>query len=269
MQEPRYAQAAREALDFILFRLRDEEGRLLHAWRQGIGKQPGFLDDYSYLINACLDLYEVECDESLVETARNLTDGMLHLFSDPAGGALFYTANNQTPLVARLKDQHDSSVPSGNSAAACGLLRLARLTGLGKYRQRAEEIIRSALTVLDRAPLAVGQLLVAGWNLLHQEDFLVFVCPDRSSRSAALQLEQRYWLPQATCVVRSASEDGRQSPLLDQHFYGRDVIGGQVTLYHCRGTTCLPPVVGWESITQKLAELGGTPAANVSFDTSR
>ncbi|MFO0007111.1 MAG: hypothetical protein ACK559_38955, partial [bacterium] len=72
-----------------------------------------------------------------------------------------------------MKDQHDSSIPSGNSAAACGLLRLAQLTGSERYRQRGEQIIAATTTLIERAPLAVGQMLVAAWNHLNQQETLV------------------------------------------------------------------------------------------------
>ncbi|MFN9365863.1 MAG: thioredoxin domain-containing protein [Planctomycetota bacterium] len=253
--EPRYHNAAREALRFLLFQLRDPEGRLLHAWREGIAKQPGFLDDYSYLLTACLDLYEVECDESLVETAQRLADELLHLFSDPAGGALFYTANDAPQLITRLKDQHDSSLPSGNSAAACGLLRLAQLTGLARYRQRAEQIIAATRPLLERAPLAVGQMLVAAWKQVQPNEELVLLTANQAGRDEGLRLLHRHWLPQAVFAVRAATDNGSQSPRLDHLFQGRECRGGQPTLYHCRGNQCLAPVIGSEAIEQYLADL--------------
>lgn len=256
LAEPRYAEAAREALRFILFQMRGPDGRLLHAWRQGTAKQPGFLDDYSYLLNACLDLYEFDCDESLVETAQQLADDLLHLFSDPAGGGLFYTANDAPQLIARLKDQHDSSLPSGNSASACGLLRLSHLTGLARYRQRAEQIIVAAQPLLERAPLGVGQMLVAAWSLVQPTEELVLVAPDRAGREAGLRLLHRHWLPQAAIAARSTTDGGNQSPRLDRLFSGRECIAGQPTLYHCRSSQCHPPIVGSLAIQQYLAALG-------------
>jgi uncharacterized protein YyaL (SSP411 family) len=253
--ESRYNDAAREALRFLLFQLRNPDGRFLHSWRQGTAKQSGFLDDYSYLLNACLDLYEVDCDESLVETAQRLADEMLHLFSDPAGGGLFYTANDAPQLITRLKDQHDSSLPSGNSAAACGLLRLAQLTGKVRYRQRAEQIIAAARPLMERAPLAVGQMLVAAWSLIQANEELVLVAPNQAGREAGLRLLHQQWLPQAVYAVRAATDNGSQSPRLDHLFSGRACIEGQPTLYHCRGNQCLAPIVGSEAIQQYLAGL--------------
>ena len=258
--EPRFRDAAREALHFVLYRMRSPEGRLLHTFRKGESKQPGFLDDYSYLINACLDLYEVDFDESLVETAGRLADEMLLLFSDPAGGSLFYTANDVPQLIARMKDQHDSSIPSGNSAAACGLLRLAQLTGLERYRQRGEQIIAAARALMERAPLAVGQMLVAAWNQINQQELLVVVCPNAAVRESAAKQLNRYWLPQANLALRIATESNNQSPLLDHLFTGRDCVGGQPTLYHCSGTSCLAPIVGLEQIEKQLEALSKSAA---------
>jgi uncharacterized protein YyaL (SSP411 family) len=159
-----------------------------------------------------------------------------------------------------MKDQHDSSIPSGNSAAACGLLRLAQLTGLERYRQRGEQIIAAATGLMERAPLAVGQMLVAAWNQLNQQDLLVVVCPTAAMRESVAKRLHRYWLPQATIVLRTATESNNQSPLLDHLFASRDCVAGQPTLYHCSGTSCLAPVVGMEQIDKQLEGLSKSAA---------
>jgi uncharacterized protein YyaL (SSP411 family) len=240
--ETRFRNAAREALRFLLFQMRSE-ARLLHTFRKGAAKQPGFLDDYSYLVNACLDLYEVEFDELPIDDSPSrLADEMLHLFSDPADGPLFYTASDVPQSIAQ--DERPTSLKypcSGNSAAACGLLRLAQLSRLGAPVRpaRGEQIIAATTTLIERAPLAVGQMLVAACNQVNQQDTLVVVCPNAATRESIARQLHRYWLPQATLVLRTA--DGEQQPVaawsLDHLFAGRDCIDDQPTLYHCSGTT--------------------------------
>ena len=99
LDEPRYRAAARAAADFLLTRLRDANGRLLHCWRCGQAKQRAMLDDYASLIGALATLQETQGSERWRDEAVRLADDMLAHFRDPQHGDLFYTADDQPPLV--------------------------------------------------------------------------------------------------------------------------------------------------------------------------
>lgn len=59
MQPVEYLQVAEKAANFIKEKLYDASSkRLHHSYRNGPAKAPGFLDDYAFLINGLLDLYE-------------------------------------------------------------------------------------------------------------------------------------------------------------------------------------------------------------------
>src|SRR5690606_25180367 len=83
MEEPRYLEAATRAADFILDRLRREDGRLLHVWRQGRARFDAFLDDYACLINGLVTLYEASFEERYISAALGLADDVLQHFFDP------------------------------------------------------------------------------------------------------------------------------------------------------------------------------------------
>src|SRR5207247_1220511 len=58
MRDQRFVEAAVHAADFVLEKLRRDDGRLLRSWRDGTGGGPAFLDDYALMAEACLTLYE-------------------------------------------------------------------------------------------------------------------------------------------------------------------------------------------------------------------
>jgi uncharacterized protein YyaL (SSP411 family) len=161
LNEPRYAIAAAAAADFLLGRLRDKNGRLLHSWRNGRAAHAACLDDYASLANALVTLYEQQPDARWLDEAIRLADAILAHFADPQKGGFFYTADDSEPLIVRKKDLVDNSAPSGNGLAVMVLLRLSDKCGRSEYREAAENTLRACMGVLQQAPTATGELLLA------------------------------------------------------------------------------------------------------------
>ena len=106
-------------------------------------------------------LYEATGDPRWYREATALADTMIERFSDPERGGFFTTASDHEQLAARRKDLEDSPIPSGNSAAAFGLLRLALLSGEGRYERHALGVLRLLFPLAARHPGAFGHLLGA------------------------------------------------------------------------------------------------------------
>ena len=124
LDEPRYRAAAATAADFLLARLRDDRGRLLHCWRAGQAGHNAFLDDHASLSNALITLYETDSDPRWLDEAARLADAMLARFADAQGGGFFYTSSDHEPLIARKKDLLDAprpAVPGWRRRPSCGL----------------------------------------------------------------------------------------------------------------------------------------------------
>jgi hypothetical protein len=93
LDEPRYAEAARRASNFLIGRMYDPAtGILLRRYRQGDAAIPGFLDDYTLFTQALLDLYETQFDLRHLELAVRLTEKQRELFEDRDQGGFFTTA---------------------------------------------------------------------------------------------------------------------------------------------------------------------------------
>ncbi|HYP13140.1 MAG TPA: thioredoxin domain-containing protein, partial [Bryobacteraceae bacterium] len=119
--EERYLDPARRAADFIAGTLY-RDGVLLRRFRDGEAAIPGFLDDYSFFAQALLDLYESSFESRWLALAKAVTDKMVALFEDTAGGGFYSTAEGDTSLVMRIKEDYDGAEPSGNSVAIQVLL---------------------------------------------------------------------------------------------------------------------------------------------------
>src|SRR5262245_5576731 len=191
LNEPRYQAAAVKAAEFILREMRRSDGRLLHSWRAGRAKFDAYLDDYAALGGALVSLYETTFDERYIDEAVSLVDVMLANFADREAGGFFYTADDHEQLIARHKDIQDSSVPSGNALAATVLVRLGKLTGRAAYLEAAEKTIRMAASLLDRAPTAAGQMLLALDMLLGPTPEIVILGNPAGRDTAAVLCELR------------------------------------------------------------------------------
>ena len=188
---------------FICSRMRRDDGRLLHTWRHGHAKLDAYLDDYASLANSLVSLYEANFNERWIDEAVRLMDIVLDKFADPAGGGFFYTASDHEQLIARTKELTDSSTPSGNALAANALLRLGRLLGRSDYLDAAERTLAAALPIMQRAPMAAGQMLLALDRYLGPAHELVLVGDmARDDTKQAVAAVHRRYLPR-TRVCRA------------------------------------------------------------------
>src|SRR5262249_35086768 len=142
-ENPSYLQSATRAADFILMQMRGRDGLLLRTAGIGAGaKLNAYLEDYSYVIDALVSLFEHDFQPRWIEAARELAQTMIEQFWDEKEGGFFYTGKNHERLIARGKDPHDNATPSGNSMAVIALLRLYRLTGDARFRDKAERTLQ-------------------------------------------------------------------------------------------------------------------------------
>ena len=250
----RYRAAAVEAADQILAGLRRPDGRLGRSWKDGRSTGEGVLEDYADLADGLLALYEATFDERWFIAARGLADAILDHFVDPAGG-FFDTADDHEELVTRPKDPQDNATPAGGSMATRVLLRLAALTGDGRYAAAAERAIATVSTYLGRYPtgfsnwLSAAELAVGGIV-----ELAIVGKPDDPATVALLDVARSGGRSDLVTAV-SADPAGSLVPLLA----GRVAIGGRPTAYVCRQFTCRLPVTEATALAAQLAIASAGP----------
>jgi uncharacterized protein YyaL (SSP411 family) len=258
--EPRYLEGARRSADFILHELRSADGKLLHTWRAGVAKLDAYLDDYASLANALVTLYESSLAETYIERACELINIVLKKFADPSEGGFYFTSNDHEALIARTKELTDSSTPSGNSLAAMALLRLGRLLGRPDYVDAAQRTLAAAAGVMERAPTAAGQMLLALDHYLGPARELVLVGDfSQGEGKAAIAAVQSRFLPRTVFAARDKGTEHRAEQFSDLNriFEGKRPQDRQVALYVCEHFSCQAPVTGLEQIQAELNKLAG------------
>ena len=253
LDEPRYIDAANAAADFILGQMRRADGRLLHTFREGQAKFDGYLEDYAAIANALTTLYETTFDAARIAQATELVDTMLQHFSDPEGGALYFTADDHEELIARNKDVVDNAVPSGNSLAATALLRLGKLTGKADYDEAAIEIMKAGAATAERAPTAMGQMLMAvDFHLGPTYELVLAGRREAEPTAKSLNDLRRRFVPNK--VLAFATGDA-PSPQLEPLLAGKATNSDDPTLYICENFTCQRPAEGAGEVTEALENL--------------
>jgi uncharacterized protein YyaL (SSP411 family) len=238
-----YVRAAVDCATFVLGELRDGEGRLLRTWKDGRARVAAYLEDHAYLIDALIALYEATGDPRWFEEATTLAGVLLERFSDPERGGFFTTADDHEPLAARRKDLEDSPIPSGNSAAAFGLLRLALLAGEGSYERHALGVLRLLFPLAARHPQAFGHLLAAADFYLSPVKEVAIVGP-ASEAGELLRVVRAQYRPHL--VLAAGAADG--VPLLE----GREPVDGRAAAYVCEHFVCRAPVTSPEELAAAL-----------------
>src|SRR5215467_13743759 len=148
-----YLQVATNNAEFLLREV-NRNGRILRTYKDGRARLNGYLEDYVFLADGLLALYEASFDPRWFAEARRLIDEAITLFADQQNGGFFDTGSDHEPLISRPKDIMDNATPAGNSVAIDVLLRLAAFTGEETYRQRADDYLRPIADILVQHPQA-------------------------------------------------------------------------------------------------------------------
>ena len=161
LNEPAYLDSAARAARFILTTLLQPDGTLLRRYRAGDAGIEGMLDDYTFFVQALLDLYETTFDFEWLRHAIAITEKQIALFEDAEQGGFFASAQADAGKLMRLKDDYDGAEPSGNSAALMNLLRLSRITGRNDFETSARRLIALFAERIAATPYAMPQMLAA------------------------------------------------------------------------------------------------------------
>jgi uncharacterized protein len=247
-----YTEVAKRNGRFLLENMR-KDGLLLRTYKEGQAKLNAYLEDYAFLSEALLTLYETTGESPWFEEALNVTDKMIEEFWDEQEGGFFFTGKSHETLIVRSKDYFDNATPSGNSVAAHVLLRLATLTDNSDYRRRAVSILRLLADSLRRYPSGFGRALGALDFYLGAPKEIAII--DEQSSAANLPLFRQVWknyLPNKVVAYTSHAQD--QRPQTVALLREKRRLNGQSTAYVCENHVCAEPVTDPERLSLQLSE---------------
>jgi uncharacterized protein YyaL (SSP411 family) len=238
LREPRFVEAATKAADFLRKNL-TAQGRLLRSWCGEPGSIGGFAEDYAFLIQGLLDLYEATWDANWLKWALGLQEQQDVLFSDETGGGYFSSAAGDPLVPLRLKEDYDGAEPSANSISALNLLRFGQMLHDEAFETRARQVLAASRQALERVPTAVPQMLVA-LDLALSPPAQAVVAGAREAEDVQIwnaRLHQEFQPRRALLLADGNRFLTERVPALES----MTPLNGQAALYLCEDFVCQAP----------------------------
>ena len=254
LDDARYQRAATDAALFLKSKLYDsKQGALKRRYRDGQVAVDGFLDDYAFLIQGLLDLYETSFDVQWLSWAVRLQDAQDKIFWDAAQGTYFATTNADPSVLFRMRDEFDAAEPSANSIAAMNLLRLSQVTDNAERKAKAEKSFAAFSSRLKESPDALPQLMAAvDFGLSKPKQIIIAGKANAADTRAMLRLVHERYIPNKVLILADGgagqAEIQRWLPFIES-MRPKD---NKATAYICEDYVCRVPTPDLQIVARIL-----------------
>jgi uncharacterized protein YyaL (SSP411 family) len=227
--QPEWLKMATMGADFLLEHLQGPDYRLYRNYKNGKASISAFLDDYAFLIDVLIALYQADFQEKWLHEAKKFTDYVLVNFNDPEGPMLFYTSNGDKSLIARKHEIMDNVIPASNSVMAQNIQRLGLLFDEDSYSKRSAAMLTAVLPKIKTYGSAYSNWAM---QLLFEVYGITEIAISGADTAAALKTLHTVYLPNKIIIAGTNS----QLPLL------RNKESIETKIYICRNKACQLPV---------------------------
>jgi uncharacterized protein len=255
LDEPHYLEAATRAARFLRANLYDEKSKLVFRnYREGRSAIEGFADDYAFVIQGLLDLYEASFDVEWLKFAIELQGTQDRLFFDEKNGGYFSTSGHDKSVVLRMKDDNDSAEPAASSVAASNLLRLAQFRDDKKLDERARKTIDAFAPTLSHFASAMPQMLVAlDYSLAKPRQIVIAGKIDNNETRALLAEVHRHFLPKKILILADGGDGQKFFSEKNEAVGAMTPIDSKPAAYVCENFTCKAPVTDPKALGNLLS----------------
>jgi len=255
LDEPRYAGIATRAAKFLRANLYDASHKILYRnYREGRSDIEGFADDYAFVIQGMVDLYEASFDIEWLKFATELQETQDRLFFDDKNGGYFSTTGKDSSVPLRMKDDNDSAEPAASSIAALNLLRLAQFRDDKQLQERAKKTIDAFSATLSHFASAMPQMLVAfDYSLGKPRQIVITGKADAPETKALLKEVHRHFLPNKILLLADGAEGQKYLGEKNEAIRAMPMIDGKPAAYVCENFICKAPVTDVKALRELLS----------------
>jgi uncharacterized protein YyaL (SSP411 family) len=251
--DARYLAAAQKSADFVLGTMM-KDGVLMRTYREGKAHVPAYLDDYAFMLNALVDLYEASFDIKWIDAANTLANAMVERFWDDASNSFYFSPAGQADLLVRTKPTYDGAEPSGNSMAALGLSRLAKLTANTELLTKATDLLEQNAEAMKTSPRAFIKMICAVHFLMDSpREVAIAGSPEAVETKSLLAAARTSFVPcKVVALVDPAWTNGEDVTTKIPLLQGKKLVDGKPAAYVCKLYTCKAPVTGVDELLKEL-----------------
>src|SRR6266536_2459062 len=252
----RYLEIATRGAKFLRANLYEEKSKLLYRnYRGGRSDIEGFADDYAFVIQGLLDLYEASFDVDWLKFAIELQETQDRLFFDEKNGGYFSTSGKDQSVFLRMKDDNDGAEPAASSVAALNLLRLAQFRDDKTMAERARKTIDAFATTLSHFPSAMPQMLVAlDYWLSKPRQIVIAGKKDAPETQALFKAVHSHFLPKTILLIAECSDGKKFLGEKKEAICSMSMVEGKPAAYVCENFTCKAPVTEPKQLAKLLVE---------------
>jgi len=236
----KYLEIALKNADFILQNLWKSEGNLLHNYKDGKTTINGYLEDYCFVIEAFISLYEITLDEKWLNYSKQLADYCFENFYDEKNHFFDFTSNKDEPLITKHYEIEDNVISASNSVMAGNLFKLHIYFDNSYYEEVAQKMLSQLLPNIDY-PSAFANWLNVFLNFSDQNRELAV--SGNNALENILEIQKQY-LPN---IIIAGNTKESTLPFLKGRF-----ISGKELFYICQNKTCYLPENKIYSALKKL-----------------
>lgn len=243
LNQEAYKEAALKNYVFIKKAFLQEDGSTLyHTYKDGKAQYDAFLDDYSYFINALIELYGVTFDLKLLKEAQSYTELVIQSFYDEENKLFYYTKAEQQDIPIRKREVYDSSLPSGNSVMVDNLFSLGTLLNKNSYLQLAGAVMSTLKQAVEKYPSSFSNWASQIFRLTHP-GFEIAILGENAIDKA--QKAQEFYLPNT--LLMASRQQNSDFALLDRTNPDSDTY-----IYVCQQYACQLPVTELDKAIQQI-----------------
>jgi hypothetical protein len=245
LQDESYKELALFNFNFIIqhFTVPGTASELQHTWKNTEAKYPAFLDDYAYLADACIALYELTFDTKFLQSARLYCKHAVEHFGDDEQLFFYYTHKNQDDIIVRKKEIHDGATPSANAVMAANLFRLAIIFDDAAWLKRSDNMVLAISAAVVKYPVSF-----AAWACLLMQKIKgateIVVVGDKALEMTK-KIQELSFIPGA--IIMSSVSSDRSYPMLNNK-----EADSAASIYICNNYMCSAPL---SSIDEFIIEI--------------
>jgi uncharacterized protein len=268
LELPNVGRFALRSLDRILSEGWDDKTGLKHVIAYSDMKSAkrdlrGMLDDYCFMVSACLDAYEFSADITYFRFAAKIADLMMGKFCDRTSGGFFDTPQSifdldstLGALVARRKPFQDTPTPAGNPAAAIALLRLFHYTNDAGYRDVGEQTLETFAGVAEQTGIFGATYGLATLRFVLPSVQVVVVGEGAQADALAHAAAVPYAVNKSMVRLTSSQVVAANLPpaLAETIPNLPGIKDGKPMAVLCSGFACQPPIHTAEELTRALKQ---------------